>query len=466
MHLVTNANEVRPPYRMYMRDDDWARCDADYGAGHVRVHWTDPLDGSQFHIPQGSAFVSKLASLAVEACTAHDLEIVFSFYMEPYGVAGHLAAAMVGVPHVVKTAGSDAGRLWQHPQFQPLYDGVFKAADTVVATGRVAQDLIAIGVDEQRIRADRAQTVAEDLFTPEGPALDVEALTAEVRLVPEVADLAWGDIRPGRRYLGVYGKLGETKGTFALLDALARLVAEGRDVGLLVMGHGRPRTPRDFRAAATELGLAERIVQLPFQPNWRVPEFIRRCLAVCCLEQDFAITIHSPIMPREVLATGTCLVGATEIIRKLPRNDRVVHGYNCIAIKDIKDTDELSAKLAAVVDDPEGAAVIGRRGRAYVLDVQRSFNFPEPLERILTRAIEMRRRPPQRVPKTEPSEAVPDEANNDMPLVRIAAASSAMSIGRSTTWIPLTSCARRSATALPPAKHRLRRSPKPSGSSS
>ena len=42
VHVVTNAKEVRAPYRMYMRAQDWKRCEAQYGKGSVTVHWTDP----------------------------------------------------------------------------------------------------------------------------------------------------------------------------------------------------------------------------------------------------------------------------------------------------------------------------------------------------------------------------------------------------------------------------------------
>jgi hypothetical protein len=28
VHVVTNAKEVRPPYRMHMRAQDWKRCEA------------------------------------------------------------------------------------------------------------------------------------------------------------------------------------------------------------------------------------------------------------------------------------------------------------------------------------------------------------------------------------------------------------------------------------------------------
>ena len=405
VHVVTNAREVRPPYGMYMRGQDWARCEADYGAGSVRVHWTDPPDRSQFHIPLSSAFVSKLASLTARIASDNDLEVIFSYYLEPYGVAGHLAAAIVGLPHVVKTAGSDAGRLWRHGQFAPLYDYIFKSAAMVVAGGEVAVRLRAIGVEVTRIRSDRGRAVPLDTFTPETSALEIDALVSEVAQDPGMADLVWGKPRGDRPYLGIYGKLGETKGTFAMLEALARLAHEGRDFGLLVMGHPRPHAEKDFRAEAKRLGLAERIVQLPFLPNWRVSEFHRRCLAVCCLEQGFPIAIHAPIMPREVLASGTCLIGSTEVIRKLPQPERMVDGYNCLAIEDVNDTPALATKIAAVLDDPDGAARLGRRGRAYVADVQQSVDFPLALERILEQAMGTPR---------------PITADKELPILRMA----------------------------------------------
>ena len=38
VHVVTNAKEVRPPFRMHMRAEDWTRCEARYDAGSVTVH--------------------------------------------------------------------------------------------------------------------------------------------------------------------------------------------------------------------------------------------------------------------------------------------------------------------------------------------------------------------------------------------------------------------------------------------
>ena len=51
VHVVTNAKEAVAPFRMLMRAEDWKRCTVAHDTGSVTVHWTDPVDGSQFYIP-------------------------------------------------------------------------------------------------------------------------------------------------------------------------------------------------------------------------------------------------------------------------------------------------------------------------------------------------------------------------------------------------------------------------------
>jgi glycosyltransferase involved in cell wall biosynthesis len=351
VHVVTNAREVAPPFRMHMRPQDWERCEARYGDGSVRVHWSDPVDRAQSYIPMASPFVSKLAGIAARQHAAHPFDVIYSHYLEPYGVAAHLAAQMTGVPHVARMAGSDAGRLWHHAQLEPLYDHVLRSAALVIAAGSVAERAVTRGVAPERVNGAGAFVVPEELFTPDGPSLDLAALRREVADDPASRDLMWGGLAPPRLYFGVCGKLGDSKGSFALLGALARLARDGLDIGLVALAHGAPETESRFRAEATRLGLEDRILQIPFLPHWRVPEFLRGCLAVCCLEQDFPIGFHAPIIPREVLLSGTCLVASTEMIRKLPARGRLPDGYGCVAIADVNDIDALAARLAAIVRD-------------------------------------------------------------------------------------------------------------------
>src|SRR4051812_43939499 len=139
---------------MHMRRQDWKRCEATYSApqngsasaGSVKVHWTDPVDSSQFYIPLASPFVSKLAAMAAGVHADRPFDVIYSHYLEPYGIAGHLAAEIARVPHVVRMAGSDAGRLWRHPQLEPLYDHVLRSATLVIATGVVAGRAIKHGI--------------------------------------------------------------------------------------------------------------------------------------------------------------------------------------------------------------------------------------------------------------------------------------------------------------------------------
>jgi glycosyltransferase involved in cell wall biosynthesis len=421
VHVVTNATEAEAPFRMLMRPADWARCGGRYGKGSVTVHWTDLADRSQYHIPMANPFASKLAGVALRLHSQRPFAVIYSHYLEPYGVAAHLVAQSVGIPHVARMAGSDAGRLWHHPQLEPLYDQVLRAAAAVITGGTAGRRALARGVDPRRLAISGGFAVPERLFTPKGPVLDVAALRAEARLDPVLRPLAWGGFRRGRPYFGVYGKLGETKGSFALLQALHRLKQQGLDVGLVALAHGGTEVEARFRERVDQLGLADRVLQLPFIPHWRVPEFLRGCAAVCCLEQDFPISFHDPIIAREVLLCGACLIGSAEIIRKIPRYEQLPSGYGCVALEDVHDVGELSKALAAVITDPEPGLDMRARGGAFARSLQADIAFPETLDRILA-TVAARRPLPDSLRATDRAPSA-DHDDVRFPITALAAAS-------------------------------------------
>jgi glycosyltransferase involved in cell wall biosynthesis len=391
VHVVTNAKEASPPFRMHMRPEDWIRCEARFSDGSLTVHWSDPVDRSQSYIPMASPFVSKLCSIAAKVHAERPFDVIYSHYMEPYGVAGYLASAITGVPHVVRMAGSDAGRLWHHPQLDTLYDHVLRSAECVIAVGAVMQRAIERGVSSRRIAFGGGYTLPETLFAPDGPVLDLKSLIGELGSADPVGDTLWGDFTGERNYFGVYGKLGETKGSFALLAAMHRLKLAGVNVGLVALAHGKADVEGKFREMAQELGLTDRILQLPFLPHWRVPEFLRGCLAVCCLEQDFPIRIHSPMVAREALLCGCCLVASREVLRKLPEYDQLPSGYGCVAIDNVHDVGELAQRLADIANDPAPAAAVGARGRDFACRLEGQTDFARRLDEILTAAAARKR---------------------------------------------------------------------------
>jgi hypothetical protein len=200
---------------------------------------------------------------------------------------------------------------------------------------------------------------------------------------------------------------------------MRRLKDAGLNVGLVAVAHGAPAVEDRFRVLAGDFGLTDRILQLPFLPHWRVPEFIRGCLAICCLEQDFPVRFHSPIVLREVLLCGTCLVAATEVVRKLPGYSKLPHGFGCVAIDDVNDVDMLTEQLAAIVEDPSPASEVGARGREFACVLQRNVPFPQELERALEAAVSARRISSY---APQPSSHVANEAGSHFRLCQLAAA--------------------------------------------
>jgi glycosyltransferase involved in cell wall biosynthesis len=391
VHVVTNAKEVEPPFRMLMRHEDWLLSEGNYPRGGlVRVHWSDVPDHRQRHIPWHNPFVTKLASIAAEVINQHDLQVVFSYYIEPYGIAGHLAAQMTGRPHVVKHAGSDVGHLRPHPQFGPLYDHVFRTAQRVITGGTVAQELKAAGLPEENLFLRDDFRIPETVFSPGGETLDLTQVFREIAEDPVFAPMSRATVLPPPPYLGIYGKLGEAKGTFDLLQAVKLLRDRGQSVTLIVIGRSFVQSEARFHETLAQLNLNDCVVQLPFLPNWRIPQFIRLCRAVCFLERDFPIKFHAPTVPREVLACGKCLVASAEILQRQLFSERLIHGFNCLAARDVRNIDELASVLSAALELPERAEEIGRRGHQYSLETEPLRDFPRNYEILFSEVIEER----------------------------------------------------------------------------
>lgn len=408
VHVITNAKEATLPYRMFMREEDWPRCDRQYGAGSVTVHWTESYGRRQWHIPDGTPFLTKLASLGLELTRKQTVDLIFSYYVEPYCIAGHLVAQASGIPHVVRTAGSDAGRLWRLPQFGALYDHIFKSADAVLCSPSVIPKMIEIGVETARVTSNPEKHVnLLELFTPDGPILDVELLREQVLAEEsdEFRSSLFGKFDPSLSYFGIYGKLGKAKGTYSLLAALKRMADQGLPVGLLVMAHERPAAHDAFRDYVKDNGLEGRVYQLPFLPHWRVPEFIRRCVAVGCLEQDFPIKFHDPVVAREVLTCGGCLVGSNEVIQKLPDARKLIDGHNCIIVNDVNNIEDLERRMTSVIQYPDRVQQIRQRARQYGVEIETGNTFPRRLESILHNVVENTRLSPKTI-RHDPAESL------------------------------------------------------------
>lgn len=367
IYVVTNANEVEDEYRMYMDEDDrqWYEQHFESSGGFVKVRHTQPLSDAMMHIPLSNPFVAKLASVATQIIRRHGCEVIFAHYLQPYGLAAYLASLWTGVPFVVKHAGSDLGRLMKQRDLTTAYREVLKAADCVWGGLGEKEPFLAMGVKEENLWHNAPSRVPL-IFSPNAPALDLNSLLKKLAAnesehVRNVL-INTSPIDLSKPTIGIYGKVGEVKGSFDLLSALGMLKEQGADFNLLAMTQGRALV--GFKRAILENDLQDRTWTLPFLPNWKVPGFIRACTAVCFLERDFPISFHGPTVAKEVMACGTCLVLSSEIAEKQQRSLRnsFVSGENMLLVDDPKDHFELAEQLKFVIDNPDKAREIGLGG--------------------------------------------------------------------------------------------------------
>lgn len=365
VHVVTNAEEVESQYRCL----NWSplpplplNC-----PGSISVHTTDKAQ-RRHYIPYANPFVTKLASLATTVIRTYHCELIYSYYLEPYAIAASLASHWTGIPYGLRHAGSDVGALFQSPELQAAYREVILTADYLVVSPATYRRFLHLGVTQDKLYFPVGTPLPPDLFTPNVEPLDVNALLAwmqEHLPVEPYYDvfrrLAQKAFDPTLPRIGIYGKVGEVKGSFDLVYALARLHAEGCQFQFLALLQGSPSILAQFVAALDTHGLAPNTWLLPFLPHWSIPQFIRACTAICFLERDFPIPIHTPLIPQEVFACGTCQVLSHEIADKQPYRERLQHGKNVFLV-DPHHHEELAAVSRAIIHDPQASQDIGRQG--------------------------------------------------------------------------------------------------------
>ncbi|MDQ6908443.1 MAG: glycosyltransferase family 4 protein [Chloroflexota bacterium] len=141
------------------------------------------------------------------------------------------------------------------------------------------------------------------------------------------------------------------------IDALARLVKEGLDLRLVLVGDGKHRSELEARAAA--LGIAERVV---FRGQLTAGIAVRAELDAADV---FCLPSRTEGMPRamiEAMARGLPCIGSTMggIPELLPAADMVSPG----------DVAALAKTIRAVVTDPERMAQMSARNLARARDYQ------------------------------------------------------------------------------------------------
>jgi glycosyltransferase involved in cell wall biosynthesis len=182
------------------------------------------------------------------------VDVVLGSWAYPDGFAAVVAARMLGVPGVVKLHGSDINLIANIPGPRKMMAWALPRAARVVAVSRpLADDVVALGVDRERVKIVM-NGVDGELFKPRDRAAARAAL----------------DLPASGPIAVCVGNLKPEKGVLDLGRAWQRVASQVPDATLLVVGDGPLRG--ELETLTRPLG--ERVRLVARQPLDRVPTYM------------------------------------------------------------------------------------------------------------------------------------------------------------------------------------------------
>lgn len=386
VQLMTNADEVEQGYRQIFLTDEQQATDSLIPNGLFDRKSSSRSSSQRFsHIPFCKSYSHKLFGLASSSIEACRPDVILGWYFEPYAMVATILGKLYDIPVIVKHAGSDIGRLASQPQLRMAYQWMLRNASIVMIVNqeRVRSLLTEMGLDENKARlsfANKLPTYFQDSSNLDLSAwLGVgqcwlEGLSISPVLLKRVLNLNNKKLHDGF-IIGTYGKIGELKGSYDLLRALEQLAEGGKDFNFLIVGAGNTSNlARYYETILCNTALAERTWILPLLPPWSIPSFINLCDVVCFLEREFPIPFHNPMVPREVLSRGRCLILSEEISKLQFFSNKFENGQNVLLVNP-KDHEQLSAKLETLLGSKDAINDLACRGKMLSESLER--NLPD-----------------------------------------------------------------------------------------
>jgi len=263
-------------------------------------------------------------------------------------LAGHLAAMLYGIPHVMTMHSLEALRPWKAEQLGGGYTvsswcertSAASAAAVVAVSDGMKVDILAAYPE---IPAERVRVIRNGIDTD------------EYRPDPQTGVLARYGVDPGRPYVIFVGRITRQKGVPVLLRAASRLIGEAQ----LVLLAGAADTPEQL-AEVTELvdGLrASRsgVIWIPeMLPKPEVIQLLTHATVFACP------SIYEPlgIVNLEAMACGTAVVGS----RTGGIPEVVADGETGLLVP-VGEPEPLADALNVLLRDPDRAEAMGQAGR-------------------------------------------------------------------------------------------------------
>ena len=372
VHFVTNSRGVEYGSREILEDDD-----LDYmRIPGLFIHDIDD-HAIYHHVPYSVSYFSRLYGKACAVCREFDVSLIIGWYLEPYCLVASIVARSYNLPLIVRHAGSDIGRLARNPDLFSAYRTISSIADRIVVSSnsearRVVDDL---GFSESQLFPRRGKRLPEYFLTSINHPWSFDIDAFHQNYTPHFLEKMGLDRSSIRKILnrrpsgecgfmiGSYGKVGAAKGSDDLLLALDDLTTRRVDYGFVACVSGARGLKKYLTELCKRRALLERTWLLPPMAPWKVPTLLSRFSATAFLESGFPISFHNPIVPREILSRGSCLIVSRDIYLKQRYREDLVNWKNCVVVDDPSNTGELARAIGCLAESGDLGSDIGLHGR-------------------------------------------------------------------------------------------------------
>ncbi len=273
VHVVSNANLTEKVYTIPGCYPHIQRLEG------VTIHEVDP--DLPWHIPNEPHSLARLVDTALQVVKQHEIDVIDTGYMVPYGIAGYLVHQIAGVPYVLRHGGSDIEKFLLQGRYSRLLEETVANAEVVI-TDQSRRSLFEKRCKRMAILPPYVPT--PDFFSP----------------------LAKGSNRKVRiLFLGKINWHWQRKG-LELIGRCVKNLPKDWEMQLIGGGKGKARLRQSLRDEGIT-GLQIR----HFIPPWEVPSIMQKADFVCCLRVAEPIESFSNLVA-EALACGSIPVVADD----------------------------------------------------------------------------------------------------------------------------------------------------------
>lgn len=291
VHVISNGNTAEQEYRI---EGCYPHV---YEIPGVTLHEVE--ETFPWHIPDEKHSLAKLVDKFLEVHSQHQIDIIDTGYLIPYGIAGYLANRITGIPYVIRHGGSDIAKFVRQGHLSHLLRETIKNANAVI-TDEENQELFSSFNKHVEVIAPYVPN--PNYFFP---------ASSRVSGAPRLTFIGKINWHWGRKGLDLFAK----SLNYFPSDWEPRIIGQGR---------GKKRFLEKFPNC-----------NLPpieyFVPPWKVPQIFRESDFVFCMAVDEPIPSFSNTLA-EALSCGAKVV----LLAPVPGQLRIKEKKNVLAVSDAR----------------------------------------------------------------------------------------------------------------------------------